>query len=529
MQKKREIISFIFFLVLLSSIFSFNVHATKISNIDDYFKDIRTTLDQLNAQYDKMSADYKACITITNNNRDTCYANVPPQRYVEGNKICSNNWDISYKQCEEAEHTIYVANNAAREKLYAQLESDLDQYYSGWSQDQIQTAYNLASEQETACYPKEVKYMNDCPADLGGISCSVRVFNADICLIPKETRVALGKRVNWGGEQTEQNSNEHLQVKQEGNFPPPTKNENENRGRDVLGRINPSIGGYLGDAYVQRADGTKVIPGKELYLKVDDVIATGQKANVNIMFSSTGKMNLGPNTVVRVGNALLDQYYLAKGTFKTQLNWGSLPPQRLEFRTPNANIISTGTEFVVDYNETTNTTTVYLNEGNLEIDVKDKTINLTAGNYLIIYSNGTTRTNPLEAEKWTSLGNNFYEFPESTTKTFKSFLIIMFLGDIISLVVLTWWMKKKIKKPNKKDNSTKKGTVSLVLGIMGIILVWAPYFGLILSSIAFCLSRIQKVNKPTGLATAGLILGIIGILLNIIVLVSVFMTMMIAS
>lgn len=288
-------------------------------------------------------------------------------------------------------------------------------------------------------------------------------------------------------------------------------NTNSDRGRDEFGRMNPSIEGYLGDAYVVRSDGTKVIPGHELYLKVEDRVVSGKDSNINIIFSNAGKINLGHDTELKVGNALLDQFYLARGTLKSKISFTKT--QKFEIDTPNAGIFIRGTEYVIDYNETTNTTIIYLNEGVLEINIKNKTTNLTSGNYLIIYANGTTKTNQLKSENWSNLDNNFYDTPDAKG-FFKSFTIIIFIIDLVIIFILRLWMKNKIKNPNKKDKSTSKGTASLVLGILGIILLLAPYIGIILSAIGFFLSRIQKSNKPTGLATAGFVLGIIGLILN---------------
>ena len=119
-MEKNGLILRIFMIALIVATISESSRAvtpTQITNIDDYFKGVRTNLDQLNAQYDKMNADYKACMAIANKNRDTCYAN----NIGAGSSKCSDNWDVAYKQCEDASQSIYVANDAARKKLYEQL------------------------------------------------------------------------------------------------------------------------------------------------------------------------------------------------------------------------------------------------------------------------------------------------------------------------------------------------------------------------------------------------------------------------
>jgi len=294
-------------------------------------------------------------------------------------------------------------------------------------------------------------------------------------------------------------------------------NTNSNRGRDESGRMMPSFDGYYGYAYVERADGTKVIPGHELYLKINDVLSTGDKSSISVRFSDAGNIDLGPNTAVKVGNALLDQYYLARGTLKSKIKLAKL--QKFEIDTPGAMFTIRGTEFIINYNETTNITTVYLNEGVLEINIKNKIMNLTAGNYMVIYPDGKTVLNAMGKE-WNSFDDVFYK----KSMAYIYFLLVFIIIDIVVMIILCVWMNKKIKNINKKDKSNSKGVASLVLGIIGIILFFAPYIGIILSSLAFSFSRVQKANNPTKSATAGFILGMIGIVINALVLLSVFLS-----
>lgn len=294
-------------------------------------------------------------------------------------------------------------------------------------------------------------------------------------------------------------------------------NQNTNRGRDEFGRMNPSIGGYLENAYVERADGTKVIPGHELYLQLDDTVKSGPGSKINIIFSHVGQVSLGENTELKVGNALLDQFYLAKGTLKSKVNFAT--PDKFEIDTPNSKVFVRGTEYIIDYNETTGTTTIYLSEGVLEITALNKNMTLQAGNYLIIYTNRTTETRSMNPEEWKSLETNFYEPLTNKSLVYGIWTIIIL--ELIFIAGLRFWTDRKIKKPNKKDKSVSKGMIGLVLGILGILLFLLPYFGLVLSAIALSLSRIQIANNPSKYATWGRILGIVGIILNAIVLLSV--------
>jgi hypothetical protein len=75
---------------------------------------------------------------------------------------------------------------------------------------------------------------------------------------------------------------------------------------------------------------------------------------------------------------------------------------------------------------------------------------------------------------------------------------------------------------SKGTNKTKSwGIASFVLSILSLILCFAPYFGLPLAILAIVFYAKQRSKEPTGLATAGLVIGIIGIVVNVIMLLLV--------
>ncbi len=59
------------------------------------------------------------------------------------------------------------------------------------------------------------------------------------------------------------------------------------------------------------------------------------------------------------------------------------------------------------------------------------------------------------------------------------------------------------------------GNTSLICGILSVLLIFMPYFGLPLGILAVVFANTStKRNEITGNSTAGRILGIIGIILN---------------
>ena len=72
---------------------------------------------------------------------------------------------------------------------------------------------------------------------------------------------------------------------------------------------------------------------------------------------------------------------------------------------------------------------------------------------------------------------------------------------------------------NKKTHAW--GVASLILSIIGLLLIFAPYIGIFCSILAVVFYGIQKKHEHTGIATAGLVIGIIGIVINAIMLIFV--------
>jgi len=65
------------------------------------------------------------------------------------------------------------------------------------------------------------------------------------------------------------------------------------------------------------------------------------------------------------------------------------------------------------------------------------------------------------------------------------------------------------------------GVTALVLGIVGLLLCWIPFFGLILPVLAVIFGGIGiHLNSGRGMAIAGLSIGIISVVINIVIMVA---------
>ncbi|MFH1440169.1 MAG: DUF4190 domain-containing protein, partial [Candidatus Woesearchaeota archaeon] len=73
------------------------------------------------------------------------------------------------------------------------------------------------------------------------------------------------------------------------------------------------------------------------------------------------------------------------------------------------------------------------------------------------------------------------------------------------------------------------GIAGMICGILSLFLLLAPYLGIILAITAVVFYAIQHKKKPTGAATAGLVTGVLGIILNGFMLLLLIGTMALFS
>lgn len=70
---------------------------------------------------------------------------------------------------------------------------------------------------------------------------------------------------------------------------------------------------------------------------------------------------------------------------------------------------------------------------------------------------------------------------------------------------------------NKKSNVF--GIISLISGILGIVFFFMSTVGLIFSALAIIFYNLQKKRFPNKIATAGLIIGLISLVINLVLFI----------
>jgi|GEM_PF-6908250 len=74
----------------------------------------------------------------------------------------------------------------------------------------------------------------------------------------------------------------------------------------------------------------------------------------------------------------------------------------------------------------------------------------------------------------------------------------------------------RIKRDNMPEVRRDFGIISCILGLISILFFWMPLVSIPAGLLAIIFFLIQTVKKHTGLATTGLILGILGLILTTI-------------
>ena len=248
----------------------------------------------------------------------------------------------------------------------------------------------------------------------------------------------------------------------------------------------------------------------------NELIRTGSGGGAKITLVDGTIFTLGQNTILELDEFVYRTEKSTPNEFSARLTkgvfryiTGKIARKKLmnfQLRVINSGSIGIrGTDFIASYVD--DKASLQLYEGEVEITTEAGADIITAGKAITFDKTGITSEKELTEEEWQSAVKGL----EVNSPNWLMVLIVLLL--LFTIVGLTAFFVKKYTKPKTKA----WGITSLIFGIFSIILSITAIFGLPFAIGAIWVSRIQKKQNPTKLATAGLILGIIGIILGLII------------
>ena len=268
---------------------------------------------------------------------------------------------------------------------------------------------------------------------------------------------------------------------------------------EVIGKVN-----------IKKADGT--LKKADDGLERGDVIKTEKGGTATINVGASSNIMVGPDSSLEV-EEMGDKksFFLKDGKSWGHIKEGSVSGG-VKIRTPNVEHTVKGTEFIIEYDEGEEVSTLYLYNGTIEIVTSTgETKEIVAGEMAVVEGDGVIETSLLS--DYLEIKKGFVEVGHATNDDLRTMSIVLLVMIVIFGII--GFVLKKIAKP--KSNTL--GVTSLVFSIIGLLTILAPFIGLPLSVSAIALSREQKKIMSSGIATAGFVIGIIGTVFNVFTLI----------
>jgi len=209
-----------------------------------------------------------------------------------------------------------------------------------------------------------------------------------------------------------------------------------------------------GDVEVLQPDGSWKKITSDTEIKKGDRIRTKADSYAIVAFSDGSRIYLGPNSSVNF-SALEFKRELQLLEGKLRIVISKFERFKFKVRTPVAVTAPRGTDFIVEHDSAKSISTIYLNEGTLDVEnIKGEKFVLNAGEIMTVDSSGKTEKSELKKDKWDSLlnavGTGAPEREKLKMMTYLSLilLIVLIIGGIFFSIL-------KKKKPKEVPKETQ--------------------------------------------------------------------------
>lgn len=213
-----------------------------------------------------------------------------------------------------------------------------------------------------------------------------------------------------------------------------------------------------GTVEVLKADGSRRQLGDGDDIRAGDVILTRKGSSVTLVFDS-GDVNLGQNAIFEVDKMDAEEKSFTLSAGRVWAYIQKAIKSRHTIRTPTAAVAVRGTEFILEYDEETETSALHLYEGEVEYTTESGTEIIYAGESVVTQS-GTSEYSELtqDLDEWYVFVDQAIYDPESessTTLTQTSSngggtsLLIYAALFAVGAGIIIYGMKRKKKKSKK--------------------------------------------------------------------------------
>ena len=190
-----------------------------------------------------------------------------------------------------------------------------------------------------------------------------------------------------------------------------------------------------GEVWVVKNDGSRTrVRGNTVFYSGDTI--ESKEGSAMLLLKDGHKIIVGKNSqfILEEQNASKLRFGRIKALFS--------PNKRFTVTTPIAQTVVRGTEFILNHDQTTETSTLHLHEGEVEVIAGGETELVQAGTSIVV--NGGITSTALSAEQWDALSQEF----EAEKNSSNMIWIILLL-----LAVIVFLIRRQMKKQKQKTTS----------------------------------------------------------------------------
>lgn len=194
---------------------------------------------------------------------------------------------------------------------------------------------------------------------------------------------------------------------------------------------------------IQQPDGNWKRMNSKTKIKKGDVIKTGSENLISLNLGGDSWTRIGPKSIFEIEDRTT--FLLKEGKLYVYI-WNRMD---LTFKTPTTTYALEDTEFILDFDEDTNTSTLYLYQGKVEqTTLTGESIEMNGGHIVVTKKDGTVETSELTVSKdeWSLMVDEKVDKYEHSKGEFILIVFLIIGLPIIMIGLAIWYIISKKKK-----------------------------------------------------------------------------------